>query len=168
MALIYAAPQRTWNAQRVVNRPGNRPISESPAYRTGQPRTTRPGPARPGGTPLRYYGSGVARSIAPHRRRSVTLGTTVGLALLAGIITLWLGLMANFGSLAHGESADSSADIPAALAVVRVEPGESLPQLAARVAPGAPVREVVERIRNLNALDSSAVSAGQTLIAPVG
>jgi len=30
------------------------------------------------------------------------------------------------------------------------------------------VREVVERIRNLNALDSNAVAAGQTLIAPIG
>jgi predicted Zn-dependent protease len=52
--------------------------------------------------------------------------------------------------------------------MVRVEPGESLPQLAARVAPGAPVRDVVERIRNLNALDSNSVAAGQTLIAPIG
>ncbi|ORA15888.1 LysM peptidoglycan-binding domain-containing protein [Mycobacterium asiaticum] len=168
MALIYAAPQRNWNAQRVVNRPVNRPISESPAYRTAQPRTNRPGPARPGGTPLRYYGTGVAVSTAPHRRRPVSVATTVGLALLAGIVTLWLGLMANFGTMANGESTDSSGRVPAALAVVRVEPGESLQQLAARVAPGAPVRDVVERIRDLNALDSNAVAAGQTLIAPVG
>jgi predicted Zn-dependent protease len=107
-------------------------------------------------------------STAPHGRRRVTLATTVGLALLAGVITVWLGLMANFGSMFNGETAESSASVPAALAVVRVEPGESLQQLAARVAPGAPARDVVERIRDLNALDSNMVSAGQTLIAPIG
>jgi hypothetical protein len=40
--------------------------------------------------------------------------------------------------------------------------------VARRVAPDAPVTRVVERIRELNQLDSAAVDAGQTLIAPVG
>ncbi|OBK21698.1 hypothetical protein A5634_09790 [Mycobacterium asiaticum] len=169
MTISYAGPQRTCNGTGATrrNRPVNRPVSESPYYRTGQARHNRPGPSRPGGGPLRYHGTGVAMSTAPHRRRPVSVATTVGLALLAGVITLWLGLMANFGSMTN-EAADTSAAVPAALAVVRVEPGESLQQLAARVAPGAPVRDVVERIRDLNALDSNAVSAGQTLIAPVG
>lgn len=168
MTISYAGPQRTWNAQRLVNRPVNRPIEASPGYRPGPFRPDRPGTARPGGAPIRYHGTGVAMSTASHRRRPVSLLTTVGLALLAGMITLWLGLMANFGNIANDESSDAPARVPAALAVVRVEPGESLQQLATRVAPGAPVRDVVERIRDLNALDSNAVSAGQTLIAPIG
>jgi LysM domain len=49
-----------------------------------------------------------------------------------------------------------------------VEPGESLQDVAARVAPDAPVRQVAERIRDLNELKSPALVAGQTLIAPVG
>lgn len=168
MTISYAGPQRTWNAHRLVNRPANRPIDESPVYGTGRIRPNRPGPTRPSGAPMRYHGTGVAMSTASHRRRPVSVLTTMGLALLAGIITLWLGLMANFGSVVNDEPADASAQVPAALAVVRVEPGESLPQLAARVAPGAPVHDVVERIRNLNALDSNSVAAGQTLIAPIG
>lgn len=172
MTLNYAGPQRTWNEQRVVSRPVSRPISESPVYRAGRGRTDRPHPTRPVGAPMRYRGTGVAVSNASHARRPVTVATTVGLALLAGVITLWLGLMANFGSMvngdAGGDSGAASAGVPAALAVVRVEPNESLQQLAARVAPGAPVRDVVDRIRDLNALDSTAVSAGQTLISPVG
>jgi predicted Zn-dependent protease len=96
------------------------------------------------------------------------VATTVGLALLAGVITLWLGLMAHFGEIVNDGSADSSAAVPDRLAVVRVEPGESLQDVAARVAPGVPARQVVERIRDLNALDSTTLSAGQTLIAPVG
>jgi predicted Zn-dependent protease len=106
-------------------------------------------------------------SVAPHRRRPVTLATTVGLALLAGIITLWLGLVAHFGQIANGDSG-SAAPVPDRLGVVRVEAGESLQDVAARVAPEAPVRQVTERIRELNALNSPAVVAGQTLIAPVG
>lgn len=168
MTISYAGPQRTWNAQRLVNRPANRPFDESPTYRGGQIRSNGPGPTRPAGAPMHYRGTGVAMSTASHRRRPVSVLTTMGLALLAGIITLWLGLMANFGSVLNDEPAGASAQIPAALAVVRVEPGESLQQLATRVAPGAPVRDVVERIRNLNALDSNAVAAGQTLIAPIG
>jgi hypothetical protein len=40
--------------------------------------------------------------------------------------------------------------------------------VAARVAPDAPTAQVVQRIRELNKLDSASVDAGQTLIAPVG
>ena len=36
------------------------------------------------------------------------------------------------------------------------------------MAPDAPVGQVVDRIRELNRLDSVAVDAGQTLIAPIG
>lgn len=168
MTLIYAGPHRSWSTQSPLNRPVNRPVRQYPSYRAGQGRSTGPGPSRPGVAPIRYYGTGVARSTVAHRRRPASVATTIGLALLAGVITLWLGLMANFGSMVNDGSAESAPQVPASLAVVRVEPGESLQDLAARVAPGAPVRDVVERIRDLNALDSSAVSAGQTLIAPIG
>lgn len=175
MTISYAGPQRTWNTHRVVNglaaRPAARPAGESSSYRIRPVRPNGPVPSRPRATPMRYHGTGVAISTATHRRRPVTVATTAGLALLAGIITLWLGLMANFGTVINGDSADApaaSARVPSALAVVRVEPGESLQEVAARVAPGAPVRDVVERIRNLNALDSNVVTAGQTLISPVG
>jgi hypothetical protein len=108
-------------------------------------------------------------SVAPHGRRPVTLATTVGLALLAGIITLWLGMVAHLGQLANGEpAAASAAHVPDTLAVVRVEPGESIQDVAARVAPDAPAPQVVQRIRELNDLGSPTLVAGQTLIAPVG
>jgi predicted Zn-dependent protease len=107
-------------------------------------------------------------SSAPHRRRPVTPATTVALALLAALITVWLGLVAHFGAMVGGACAGMPARIPDRLAVVRVESGETLDHLAARVAPDAPVGQVAERIRELNDLDSTALIAGQTLIAPVG
>ena len=51
---------------------------------------------------------------------------------------------------------------------MQVEPGESLQDVAHRVAPEAPARQVADRIRELNNLHSPMLAAGQTLIAPVG
>ena len=130
--------------------------------------SSRPGPSRPAIAPTRYYGNGITLSVAPHRTRPVTLATTVGLAVVAGLITAWLGLVAHFGQVLNDAPAGSAAHVPDRLAVVRVETGESLQDLAHRVAPDAPVRQVAERIRELNELPSPGVTAGQTLIAPVG
>lgn len=159
MTIIHAVSPRTTSARRPVNGPvpGLRPGRDGLARR-------RPGPARPAGAPTRYHGTGVAMSRAPHRGRPVTFATTLGLALIAGIITVWLGLVADIGQALNG----GAAAVPDRLAVVRVEPGESLQDVAHRVAPDAPARQVAARIRELNDLNSPALAAGQTLIAPVG
>jgi predicted Zn-dependent protease len=87
---------------------------------------------------------------------------------VAAGITVWLGFVAHFGAMLHAGPEKAAVQMPDRLAVVRVEPGETLQRLAARVAPEAPAGQVAARIRELNELDSSAVTAGQTLIAPVG
>ena len=165
MTIIHTVSPRTSNARRPIS-----PLAPEPRYdRERVVRSRRPGPARPADLRTRYRGTGVAMSAAPHRKRPVSLATTLGLALLAGVITLWLGLMANVGQVVNGDSGNSTAAaVPDRLAVVRVEPGESLQDVARRVAPDAPTRQVTERIRELNDLNSPALSAGQTLIAPVG
>lgn len=122
----------------------------------------RPRPQRPAGAAIGYRGTGVLVSRASHRRRPITPMATVGLALVAGAITLWLGLVAQVGGVSGAET-----QMPGRLAVVQVQSGESLQHVARRVAPDAPVTEVVARIQELNELDSAAVDAGQTLIAPV-
>lgn len=144
----------------------SREIQTAPVVRPGirsADARRRPSARRPGGAPVRYRGTGVLMSHASHRRRPITPVTTVLLALVAAGITVWLGLVAQFGGVV-GESAA----VPDRLAVVQVQSGESLQQVAHRVAPDAPVGQVVERIRELNQLDSAALDAGQTLIAPVG
>lgn len=137
----------------------SRPVRVRPAGQQDRPR-----PSRPPVAPPRYRGTGVLMSTAPHRPRPITPATTVALALLAGVITVWLGLVAQFGEAVQ----NTSADLPDRLAVVRVEPGETLQHLAGRVAPGAPSGQVADRIRELNDLDTATLAAGQTLIAPVG
>ncbi|MDT5332457.1 MAG: hypothetical protein QOF31_3754, partial [Mycobacterium sp.] len=128
-------------------RPGLRP-----ADARRRPRSNRPAVA-----PLRYRGTGVVMSRASHRRRPITPATTVLLALVASAITVWLGLVAQFGGVTGVE-----APVPDRLAVVQVQTGETLQQVAHRVAPDVPVSQVVERIRQLNQLDSVALDAGQT------
>lgn len=135
-----------------------------PVRTRGQVRPYRPGPARPGIAPLRYRHTGAARSHVVHRRRPVSTMVTVALAGVAALITLWLGSLAQ---LSAGRQ-DALAVTPDQLAVVQVQAGETLQHLAGRVAPQAPVQQTVTRIRQLNNLDSVAVEAGQTLIAPVG
>jgi hypothetical protein len=151
-----------------VRRPVNGPVPGPRLGSHGPSRPRRPASSRPAVAPLRYYGTGVAMSAAAHRRRPVTIATTVGLAVVAGLITLWLGLVANLGQALNGGTPGSAAGIPDRLAIVRVEGGESLEDVAHRVAPDAPARQVAQRIRELNALSSPALAAGQTLIAPVG
>jgi hypothetical protein len=110
-----------------------------------------------------YRGTGVKVSRAAHRPRPVSVTMTIILAGLAALITVWLM------SLAQSRAADiSSTSVSDHLGVVQVQPGENLQRLAARVAPDAPIGSVVERIRELNKLDSAALDAGQTLLAPVG
>lgn len=116
---------------------------------------------------VQHHRTGVPMSRAPHRpqaAKAITPATAVVLALIAAAITLWLGLTADFGAAAAG----AGAAVPERLAVVRVHSGESLQHLAGRVAPDAPTGQVVERIRELNGLESVAVDGGQTLITPMG
>ncbi len=145
---------------------------EDPTYlvvrpvRPRQDLRRRPRTRRPNAAPLSYRGTGVLMSRASHRRRPITPTATVLLALVAAAITVWLGLLLHVGGTSDAPAATTS--VPSRLAVVQVQSGESLQQLAQRIAPDAPTGAMVDQIRELNELHSAAVDAGQTLIAPVG
>lgn len=164
MTVIHTLAPRTSS----LRRPINGPVQGVRYGRDGLARSRRPAPSRPAGAATRYYGTGVAVSVAPHRRRATTWASTIGLALAAGAITLWLGLVANVGQALNGDATNSAAHVPDRLAVVRVDAGESLQDFAHRVAPDAPTTQVADRIRELNDLHSPTLTAGQTLIAPIG
>ena len=70
------------------------------------------------------------------------------------------------GAQAGDAGGASGASGPATTAVVEVRAGESLPDLAARIAPGVPVGDVVATILDMNGLSGEAVHAGQVLLAP--
>lgn len=145
----------------------NRPLSYQPVPARpvpARPALHRPRPNRPAVAPLRHHGSGVRVSQAAHTRRPVSTAVSIALAGMAALITLWLGFLAHVS----GDRVPAPAQQSDRLAVVQVRAGETLQQLAGRVAPDAPTGQVVQRIRELNKLDSAALDAGQTLIAPLG
>ena len=113
-----------------------------------------------------YRGPGVVMSRASHRRRPITPATTVGLAVLAALITAWLGVVAQFGGVVG--TTGSSAPVPDSLVRGPGAGGGDARACRAPGCPGAPVAHVVDRIRELNQLESASLDAGQTLIAPVG
>jgi hypothetical protein len=167
---VRAVPQSSPQRARARAAAGTAATKGSATFGTGVARPVRrvqrvqrPGHARPAAGAVHYRGTGVLMSRASHRSRPITPLTTVLLALVAAGITVWLGLVAQLGGVMGAENPQ-----PAELAVVQVKSGESLQQVARRVAPDAPVARVVEQIRDLNQLDSAAVDAGQTLLAPVG
>jgi predicted Zn-dependent protease len=57
--------------------------------------------------------------------------------------------------------------VPRRTAVVEVRSGETLWDLAGRVAPDSPPAAVVERIRELNGMHGSTLHPGQPLLVPV-
>jgi nucleoid-associated protein YgaU len=100
-----------------------------------------------------------ARPSAPvrltHRGRLVL---ALALALVAGLAVLGLGL--------GGASAVRGTGGPVTTTVV-VQPGETLWQIAQRVAPGADPRLTVDRLQRLNGLDGALVVPGQELVVPI-
>ncbi|HEU0088969.1 MAG TPA: LysM peptidoglycan-binding domain-containing protein [Pseudonocardiaceae bacterium] len=108
--------------------------------RVRPPASVRPGWAPPG--PVR-----------PGRPIRLIAAAVVTLMLVGGLG--WLGQT-------------SRAGIPAETAVVQVGAGETVWDVAQRVAPGSDPRAVVERIRQLNGMSGSAVQPGQRLQVPDG
>lgn len=144
-----------------VTAPSRRTQVRRPAGRSTRPAAGRVdfGPGRVGAP------AGVhplpARRVAVSARPSAapSLSVIVCAALLAAVVVM--GLL----GLAHLR-APEPVSFTGATTIVRVHGGESLSDVAARVAPGESVGTVVEQIRALNDLASASVEPGQTLIAP--
>ncbi|MDQ4092174.1 MAG: LysM peptidoglycan-binding domain-containing protein [Actinomycetota bacterium] len=98
-------------------------------------------------------GATVAHIRAPRLIRAVRLAAaaTVTLAVVGGMG--WMGQVASPG-------------VPAETALTRVGAGETVWDVAQRVAPKSDQRAVVERIRQLNGMADSAVQPGQQLQVP--
>jgi hypothetical protein len=86
---------------------------------------------------------------------------------LAGVVaaaTVTVAVVGGLGWIGQG----ASPGIPAETAVIRVGGGETLWDVARRVAPQSDQRAVVHRIRELNGIVGSAIEPGQRLQVPDG
>ena len=145
-----ARPADVWGPVRPAGRRGPAVL---PAVR---PRVAGGGAGGGGGVALRP----VAVPPAVVRRRRVVAAAVLG--VLFGVL---LGVLVALVSPAGG----AAAPVPAGTAVAVVGAGESLSDVAVRVAPGADAGAVVVRIRELNGLDGadgSAVAPGRPLVVP--
>lgn len=99
----------------------------------------------------------------PGRRpvRLTPLGRVVLLLLLTLLALLAVTLLGRAGTAAAGDAPS----VPATRLVV-VQPGDSLWTIAQAVAPGEDPREVVNRLQQLNHLDTAVVVPGQPVVVP--
>jgi hypothetical protein len=127
---------------------------------TGQVRRDRELSVRP---PNRRHAASAPRHLASvacgHRSAPIPMAYVILLGLAVCLAVVGLGILANAGA--------GTPNVPTSTAVVRVEPGENLSQLAERVAPHSDPAAVVDRIRELNSLAGSDLRPGQPLTVPV-
>lgn len=164
------------SATSTVSRPSIVGTVSRPSDRTSGVAARRPGPvrharaARPVACPA--VRAPVPRPVlvpqpvtAPSPAPRVTHLTARG--RLAAVLVLVLLLLAAFSlgrTVAEG-STTAPAPAPQVEEVV-VQPGDTLWAIAQRVAPGQDPRPVIDRIRELNALPSAELQAGQQLLLP--
>lgn len=100
-----------------------------------------------------------APEVVLRRRRAVA-------AVVLGVVLV--GLLALVVRLGGGTAAPAGGTepVPSGTAVTVVAPGETLLDVAARVAPRSPSSAVAERIREANHLSSSLVTPGRPLVVP--
>lgn len=99
----------------------------------------------------------VAPARCEPRRAPLPVSWLVVLGVLVCLAVVGLGVLANASAPA----------IPETTTVVRVEPGQSLWDVAERAVPDSDTSAVVERIRELNGLTGSEVRPGQPLTVPM-
>ncbi|HEX4250557.1 MAG TPA: LysM peptidoglycan-binding domain-containing protein [Pseudonocardia sp.] len=130
------------------------PVRRVPA---GRASAARPVAIRP--VPLRARGGrGALRSEARYAtRRAVAQFVLVCVA--AALVVGGLGLLGDVVRTAR---------VPSATGMVQVHAGESLWQVARRVAPSADPGAVAARIVELNDLGSPSVRSGQVVVSPIG
>lgn len=81
------------------------------------------------------------------------------------VLMLVVALFVAFSYLRVGSQAGTT-PTGSATRTVTVQTGETLWQIARQVAPADDPRDTIHRIRDLNALNTSVVQAGQLLIVP--
>ncbi|MET0590914.1 MAG: hypothetical protein ABWZ77_07045 [Naasia sp.] len=111
-------------------------------------------------------GSGFATGRVSATRPPLRI-TRRGKVVLAVLLTLPTAAVIGVMSLSSAPAvATSAASDPTAFDYVTVSAGESLWDVAERIAPTADPRDVIADIERLNGLESSGVAAGESLAVP--
>ncbi|MEJ2867986.1 hypothetical protein WCD74_09440 [Actinomycetospora sp. OC33-EN08] len=156
-------------------RPAGRPATGSPTRPAARRDACRPAgrPAAlvvPPAPPLPSAGR-VNRTdvihVAPARVAVLRRRRAVAVVVLAAVLVALLALAVRLGGEVAAD-VPGAEPVPAGSTVAVVAPGETLLEVAERVAPGADPAAVAERIREVNRLSSSLVAPGRPLVVPAG
>ena len=101
--------------------------------------------------------------------RPASPGSPVRLTRRGRLVVLALLLGLGFGLLLVATAPATATSDPGSTAIadrVTVQPGDTLWAIAERVRPDADPRATVDRIRDMNGLDSGVAQAGQVLLVP--
>jgi Tfp pilus assembly protein FimV len=129
----------------------------SPDTYVARPRVVRPRPASDSARPLR-----AVLAVAPRGEVRLTRRGRFAVFVTALLFVLGAALFLGATSVATN---DAGTDQPTE--AVMVGEGDTLWAIASDLAPDGEVREMVATIKELNALDSAMLVAGQTLYVPV-
>lgn len=121
-------------------------------------------PSRPTRTGLRHRATAQPMSQPHQGQRPAGVATTIGLALLAGVITVWLGAVAQLGAAAAG-STSVGFDEPI---TARVEAGQMPQDAAAGLAPVMPRGPVGDGSGDRDRLGAVPPGTVQTGPGPIG
>jgi LysM repeat protein len=105
------------------------------------------------------------RSLRRETRPSVRL-TSRGRLLAVALFLVLSFVLVSVSSALHSATQAGTGPAAPATRFVTVQPGQTLWQIALRVAPRDDPRDTVDRIRTLNDLDTTAVLPGQRLVVP--
>jgi hypothetical protein len=137
-------------APQTVRRVPRRVHGERTVHSIGDRPATRRGMAGPAGV-----GVAAACAVRPAARPMRVL---VGIGVLSAMAVVVLAILGAFGS---------TTAVPDRTAVVQVQQGQTLTDLAAAAAPDGDQGAVVDRIEELNGLSSGVLHVGQALVVPV-
>jgi hypothetical protein len=107
--------------------------------------------------------AGQAASWRLTRRGRAVLVVATGLAVVGGVLALWLGTAARAQASGHGQPAGAGYH---GLVRVVVQPGQTLWSIAAAAEPSARTAAVIQQIIDANALRSGTLYAGELLWVP--
>jgi hypothetical protein len=102
----------------------------------------------------------------PARPPVTSCGPDYGRRRLFGLLVLAVATAVLVAGLLALRAAAADDGVPRGTTVVEVRTGETLWDLAERVAPQSPPQAVVERIRELNGMRGSTIHPGQPLLVP--
>jgi predicted Zn-dependent protease len=106
----------------------------------------------------------ISPAFAPHFERPTARLTRRGrVVLVLGFLVLALALMTLFGGWA---TATHQSGKPETVSVVTVGPGDTLYDIAGRVAQPGQVRSMVHHIQELNSLSGASLQVGQQIAIP--